>query len=254
MQVHKNFWGYIKSNFKQTMLPSPTFDSSTCTQFFHAFFRSIYPLKSFKIPNWIPSLAQPSIPYDLSSPSYQQITKVVRRTRASGSPCPLDTLSIIPFKRYPYLRSYLVESFHIIWQSRETPRVWKKACTILIHKKGDPSKPANFRLITLDSVPLKIFTSCIRDSMYACLNANRYIENKIQKGFLPKLSRTFEHTAQLAKVINNARSKQRSLVVALLDLKNFFSEVHENLIPEILAYHHIPGHIQRLILSRYLTF
>jgi len=33
IQIQKNFWGYIKENFKQSMSPSPTFDCSTCTQF-----------------------------------------------------------------------------------------------------------------------------------------------------------------------------------------------------------------------------
>ena len=253
-QIQKNFWGYIKTNFKQNMSLSPTFDCSACTKFFATFFRSIFPSKSFKIPDWIPSLAQPSIPYDLSPPSYHQITKVVRRMKASGSPCPLDKISIIPFKRCPYLRSYLTELFRIIWKSGNTPRAWKKACTILIHKKDDLSDPANFRPITLETVPLKIFTSCMRDSMYTFLQRNGYIEHNIQKGFLPKLSGTFEHTAQLANVINTARTKQRSLVVTLLDLKNAFGEVHHNLIPEILRYHHIPDHIQQLIISLYSTF
>ena len=62
-----------------------------------------------------------------------------------------------------------------------------------------------------------LFTSCIRDSMFAFLNTNGFIEHKIQRGFLPKLSGTFEHTAQMANVITNARIKQRS-VVTLLDL------------------------------------
>ena len=82
-----------------------------------------------------------------------------------------------------------------------------------MHKKGDPSDPSNFRPITLESVPLKIFTSCVRDSMFAFLKANGYIEHQIQKGFLPKLTGTFEHTAQMASVINAARIKQKSLVI-----------------------------------------
>ena len=129
---------------------------------FATFFRSIFSLKSFKIPNKI---------------------------------------SIIPFKRCPHLRSYLTELFRIIWKSGKNPHVWKRACTILIHKNGEPLGPSNFRPITFETVPLKIFTSCLRDSTYAFLQSNGYIEHKVQKGFLPKLSGTFEHIAQLANVI-----------------------------------------------------
>ena len=101
-QIQKNFWGYIETNFKWNMSPSPISDYSACTQIFATFFRSIFPSKSFKIPERIPSLAQSSIPYDLSPPSYHQITKVIHRMKASGSPCPLNKIPIIPFKRCPY--------------------------------------------------------------------------------------------------------------------------------------------------------
>ena len=96
------------------------------------------------------------------------------------------------------------------------PSDWKKACTILVHKKGDKDNRANFRPITLESIPLKVFTHCLAE--------NNYIEHIIQKGFTPKLSRTLEHTAQMAHIINNARLKQRSLIITLLDLKNAFRE------------------------------
>ena len=144
---------------------------TTCTTFFRDFFRAKQPSKSFKMPNWIPSLPQPTIPYNLSSPSYQQITKIVRRMKASGSPCPLDKLSVIPFKRCPYLRTYLIELFSLLWNSGEIPMSWKRACTVLVHKKGDTSDLSNFRPITLESVPLKIFTSCVRDSMFSYLSS-----------------------------------------------------------------------------------
>ena len=57
IQIQKNFWGYIKTNLKQSMSPSPTFDCSACTQFYATFSRSIFLLESFRIPDWIPSLA-----------------------------------------------------------------------------------------------------------------------------------------------------------------------------------------------------
>ena len=90
--------------------------------------------------------------------------------------------------------------------------------------------------------------------MFAFLKANGFIEHQIQKGFLPNIFGTFEHSAQMANVINTARIKQKSLVITLLDLKNAFGEVHHNLIPEVLKYHHIPTHIQLLIHSLYSNF
>ena len=170
--------------------------------------------------------------------------------KTSGSPCPLDQLSIICFKRCPFLRSYLTELVRAVWLSGTIPDQWKKSCTILIHKKDDTNSPSNFRPITLETIPLKLFTSCIRNSIFTFLIANNFIEKNIQKGFTPHVSRTLEHTAQMAYIINQARIKQRSLVIALLDLKNAFGEINHNLINSVLRYHHIPDHIKVLIKSQ----
>ena len=66
-----------------------------------------------------------------------------------------------------------------------------------------------------------------------------------------KLSGTLEHTSLLAPIINRARSRKRSLVTTLLDLKNAFGEVHHNLIGKVLRYHHVPNHVQQLISALY---
>ena len=87
--------------------------------------------------------------------------------------------------------------------------------------------------------------------MFSYLLANNFIEHDIQKGFTPHISGTLEHTAQMAYIINQARIRQRSLIITLLDLKNAFGEVHHNLIKSVLGYHHIPDHIQLIIESLY---
>ena len=166
--------------------------------------------------------------------------------KPSGSPCPFDQISIISFKRCPYLRSYLTEIIHAAWSYGVVPSEWKKACTILIHKEGDTNDPANFRPITLESISLKVFSSCLHSKTFEYLSNNNYIEQNIQKGFTPKLSGTLEHTAQMAHIINTARTKQRSIFITLLDLKNAFGEVHHNLLYEVLEHHHVPNHIKNI--------
>jgi len=174
--------------------------------------------------------------------------------KSSGSPCPLDQISIISFKRCPYLRSYITEIIKVVWSSGTLPNDWKKACTVLAHKKGDTNDPGNFRPITLESIPLKIFTSALRNSIFDFLRSNNFVEHEIQKGFTPKLSGTLEHTFLMAHIIDRARVRQRSLVITLLDLKNAFGEVHHNLLSEVLRYHHIPIHVQNLIKNLYTGF
>ena len=111
------------------------------------------------------------------------------------------------------------------------------------YKSDDPSNPKNFRPITPENVLLKGYTSFIRNRIFEYLKANDYIECRVQKGFIPKISGTTEHTQQLAYKIRHAKRKQKTLVVTLLDLKNAFGEVSHSLIPTVLQFHHIPrGH------------
>ena len=172
---------------------------------------------------------------------------MVRRIKAFRSPCPLDEPSIIPFRRCSYIRTYFTEVIRTVWQSGKIPYQWKKACTVLIHRKGDQSDPANFRPLTLERTPLKTLTSCLRDAMLAFSSANRYIEHRIQQGFIPELSGTYEHTAEMSHIINKARIKQRHVVITLIDLKYAFGQVHHNLFPAVLKYHHLPYQVQGLI-------
>ena len=123
-----------------------------------------------------------------------------------------------------------------------------------MHKKGDKDDPANFTPITLESVPLKIFTSCLRNSIFSFLSQNHLIEQKMQKGFTRGVSGVLEHTSMMAYLINKARIKQRSALITLLDLKNTFGEVHNNLIKSVIAYHHVPDAIQSIVTSLHTDF
>ena len=253
-EISCSFWNYCKKHIIREEKISPTFNMKTCYDYFKKTVSCLNPLKRFTIPGWIPKLNKPNICFDNTPPTYRELCKAIKRTKASGSPCPLDKISIICFKRSPYLRSFLLEIIREIWLKREIPTVWKKAVTILIHKKGNTQDPSNFRPITLETVPLKIFTSLLRDKMYNFLLANGYIENSIQKGFVPKMSGTFEHISHLGYTINHARRKQKSLTITLIDLRNAFGEVNHNLIEAVLDFHHIPGDIRELIRTLYKNF
>ena len=61
--------------------------------------------------------------------------------------------------------------------------------------------------------------------MFSFLKQNDFSNTEIQKGFTPKTAGGLEHTSIMAHIIDKERSKQPSLAVTLLDLKNCFVEV-----------------------------
>ena len=93
-------------------------------------------------------------------------------------------------------------------------------------------------------MPLKVFSSCLRDSVFSFLNENEFIEAEIQRGFTSKVAGVLEHTSMMSNIIDKASKSQRSVVITLLDLTNAFREVHHNLIQKVLLYHHIPDKTQ----------
>ena len=121
---------------------------------------------------------------------------------------------------------------------------------VLISTKIDSIESSIFVLRSLRILYCRLFIYLL----FTFLLANNFIEHNIQKGFTPHVSGTLEHTAQMAYIINQARIKQRSLVITLLDLKNAFGEINHNLIHSVLGCHHIPDHIKILIKSLYTNF
>ena len=174
--------------------------------------------------------------------------------KSSGSPCPLDHISVIVLKNCPILRTQLWRICVYCWENRHFPDAWKNSTTILIHKKDTASDPGNFRPITLEPVLSKVMTSLIRNRIFSYVLNNKFIECDIQKGFWTGLSGTIEHTELLTHIIKNAKKKQRQLVVTLFDLKNAFGEVNHNLIRKVLQYHHVPPHVIELISSLYTDY
>ena len=204
LELENNFWSFVKHYLEKPTKVLPTFNKTTCYEFLKKSFKCANPTKKLRIPVWIPFFPPPEKKLDSNPPIYAEISQIMKRMKTSGPPCPLDQVSIICYKRYPYLRSYLTAIIAEIWKKKVIPPTWKKAITVLIYKKGSTDNPCNFRPITLETVTLKILTSALRNKVCQFLSSNNYIETNIQKGFVNGISGTFEHASHLAYIINNA--------------------------------------------------
>ena len=116
--LNNNFWGYVKIFFKKKSESFPSFDLAQCTIYFTKSLSAVFPNKTFNIPSWIPKFNAPTSPFNLDPPTYNEITNVIRKMKPSGSPCPLDQISVISLKRLPisahlFNRNY--PNFLVLW-------------------------------------------------------------------------------------------------------------------------------------------
>ena len=144
LELKNNFWSYVKRYLEKPTKKFPTFDKSTWYEFFKKAFSCFNPNKRFRIPSWISSFSPPVTPFDSNPPTYAEISQIIKRMKTSGLPCPLDQISIICYKRCPYLRSYLTAIIEKIWKKKVIPPTWKRAIAVLIHKKDSTDNQATF--------------------------------------------------------------------------------------------------------------
>ena len=144
----------------------PTFSKTDCIKYFKKGLQCHLCQKTLIVPDHILKFDKPSIEFDLKEPTYQEVTRIIRRMKTSSFLCPLDQISIICLHRIPCLRKYIHRILVEALKAGSVPSIWKRAVTELIHKKGDPSVPTNFRPIYIESVPLKVFTSWICNRMF----------------------------------------------------------------------------------------
>ena len=82
--IKSDFWKYVKRFIEKPKKILSTFNQIVCTEYFRKTLQSINPTKRFTIPSWLPAFKTPTYQYDITPPTYQEITKIIRRMKASG--------------------------------------------------------------------------------------------------------------------------------------------------------------------------
>ena len=67
----------------------PSFNTVQGTTYFKDALKDINCMKVFTIPSSIPKLKKPNIPFNLSPPPQQEITRIIKRMKSSGSAMPV---------------------------------------------------------------------------------------------------------------------------------------------------------------------
>ena len=198
----------------------------------------------------IPKPAAPRKQLSEKPPSLAELQEVILRKRNKSSPG-TNAIPYVIYKKCPKILSVLHGILRRVWKKGQIPLSWRIGEAVLIPKEEDRSRPELFRNITLTNVSGKMFFQVLANRLLSYMVQNNYIDQAIQKGFLPGIAGCVEHTQALMETLLDAKQNAREIVVAWLDLANAYGSVAHNLVQFALEGYNIPSATRKLIFNYY---
>ena len=163
------------------------------------------------------------------------ITKLLQKLNPQKANGP-DKIPIKILKDYaPQLSKFLLIIFRKSYDSGDLPQDWLTANIAPIYKKGDKSKPSNYRPVSLTAVTCKVLEHIIHTNIIKHCNTHNIITDR-QHGF-----RT-QHSCESQLIITTEEiqrklDKRKQVDMIILDFSKAFDTVaHNRLLAKLQAY------------------
>jgi hypothetical protein len=151
---------------------------------------------------------------------FETCLKRLKNNKAAGSDMwPNELLKHLPGA----YRSMLFAFFGLCWATCRTPDTWKGSTTLLFHKKGPTTDPANYRPIALHSNIYKLWTRLVH-SIIATYAERVGMISDSQEGFQAHHS-TGRQAEHFVSTCEDARLCKQDLFALKLDFASAFNRV-----------------------------
>lgn len=167
--------------------------------------------------------------------SESDVVKVINNLNDQSSPGP-DQLPVCILKNCRHtLAPYLSDLMNTSFETGHLPQNWKHAIVTPIFKKGDKTKPENFRQISLTSIVVKLMEKIICTKLTQFLNRNCVISAK-QHGFVEKRS-TVTNLLECVHAWSSEVDNKIPVDIVYLDFERAFDKVpHQRLLMKLNHY------------------
>jgi hypothetical protein len=128
------------------------------------------------------------------------------------------------------------------------PLAWREARIKLLFKgKGCPTAFDNYRPLAITSILGKLLNTMIKTKMLDHCRVHSVIDEKVQKGFMPKVSGCLDHIAAMMNIMRVAKASKGDFYALLLDLKAAYDSVPHHKLWKLLRHVGISEQIVRYL-------
>ena len=152
--------------------------------------------------------------------TYDELRRTLARGKSAGPDgIPNEGLRAMPRAFHEGLH----RMFQECWRMRRVPQRWKMSHTVLLYKKGDPTRVANYRPIALACTVYKLYTGMITRVLADYAEANGMLSDG-QEGFRGERT-TARQLRVLTGLIEDSNMRRKDLLVLYVDFVNAFGSV-----------------------------
>mgnify|MGYP003407069818 CR=1 FL=1 len=247
---HSDFWSFAKKTVNNlfTTTDQQFISLETANTYFKNKYSEPPPINLTSFP-FLPTTPAQS-PFNLDPIKPKDIRSTLSRkpnTSASGP----DYIYYGFLKHLPCTHLFLATLYNKVLLTGSPPKIWSLSKITLIHKKGDPARPENYRMIALSSCIAKTLHLILANRFQKYLLHNSYIDSNIQKGFLSNISGCSDHNTILQEIIAKTKSERKTVHITWFDLEDAFGSVHHSLISKALQRYNFPPQIISYIQTLY---
>ena len=190
---------------------------------------------------------EPDLPVECGTPTKQKIKKAIRQMKSGKAPgrdnIPAEALKVDVEETTELLHPLFVK----MWEEEIIPASWKEGYLVKIPKKGDLSNCANYRGITLLSIPGKVFNRCILNRLRDVVDPHLGDQ---QAGIWKERSCT-DQIATLRIILEQSLEWNSSLMLNFIDYEKAFESVDRRCLWSLLRLYGVPEKVTNIIRNSY---
>ena len=237
---HRSSWHIIRELSNSNTVPFSKIPGGTSEERLNVWYEHFKNLLGTPPPD--PDLSDPFFNNKVSEPlpiscdpfTYQELLNVIHTIKTSKSPG-LDHIPPVVWK-LPSLQVDLLGFCNESLINSIIPEAWKTAAIIPIPKKGDLSKPDNYRGISLAPVAAKIYNKLLLNRIYPHIDP---LLRPNQNGFRKGRS-TLPQILAIRRILQECRIGNKSAAIVFVDFSKAFDSINRETLFHILGLYGIP--------------